>query len=226
MRKSILKIHLADEEMEMVSRYGCRKVSYMSLSDTDFIKKCDFVIFCDLKGNEILRNMWSLYPLENQVEYTTMWQGGSDGNFPLIAVVCQLYHSIMQFRNERFISDSLFCYKKINFNMAENELQIIKYGLELLKGEISVVDYIRKLNIYSERADACYFDTAAVILSEYPWNYSPNRKSAKAIEKICVAWDEMKVCLGNSKRWNDLHKIAYKIHNEPGVILLEGRYQK
>lgn len=69
MRDRLLKFHVDTKTYESVQASGCDKVHFISKSDDLPIKKMDFIVFTDNKGNEQLRNFWELSG--NTIHYTS-----------------------------------------------------------------------------------------------------------------------------------------------------------
>lgn len=213
MRKKILKIYITKEEMKIVKSYGCHKISYMKKSDEMPVKQCDFVIFTD-EESEFLRNIWEIS--DKELEYTSLCPPNNKSqNFSLTVVVTLLYESIMHLRHGAAVRKRLLSKIKFPLEMVENELEMIRISVLLLEEKIGIEDYQKKLESCSQRLEDYSFESAVLILQKYGWNYIPDEKRIKAIEKIKAAACEMEACLRNSKRWEEIHKIAYKIHNEP-----------
>ena len=217
MREKILKIYITKEEMKIVKLYGCHKISYMKKSDEMPVKQCDFVIFTD-EESEFLRNIWEVS--DKEIEYTSLWppKGGSQ-DFSLIVVITLLYESIMHLRHGAAVRKRLLSKKGFPLEKVENELEMIRISLLLLEEKINIADYRKKLKDCSQKIEDYAFESAVIILQEYIWNYTPSEERIKAIEKIKAAVCEIETCLKDSKQWEKISRIAYRIHNDAGKII-------
>lgn len=217
MRQKILKIYIEKKEMEVVKSYGCRKIPYMKKSDELPVAQCDFVIFTDGE-KEFLRNIWEIS--DKEIEYTSLWMPkGKSQDFTLIVVVTLIYESIMHLRHGTAVRKKFLSKVKFPLEMVENELEMIHINLLLLEEKINIADYRKKLRDCSQKIENYPFESAVLILKEYIWYYVPNEERTKAIEKIKAAVCKMEACLTDSRRWEEISKIAYGIHNEAGKIL-------
>ena len=217
MRQKILKIYIEKKEMEIVKSYGCRKIPYMKKSDELPATQCDFIIFTDGE-KEFLRNIWNIS--DKEIEYTTLWTPkGESQDFSLIVVITLLYESIMHLRHGAAVRKKFLSKEKFPLEMVKNELEMIHINLLLLEEKINIADYRKKLKDCSQRIENYPFESAVIILQEYTWQYILDEERTKIIQKIKVAVCEMESCLKDSKRWEEISKIAYGIHNEAGKIL-------
>lgn len=215
MRDKILKIYVTEENLEIARKYGCKEISFYKKSDNLDIKKYDFVIFSDEQGNEVLRNLWEIK--ENHIHYTTGWMGNSD-NFPCIVIIANLYESIMHLRLETYVEQKFFR-KSLAVDMVKRELDIIKLCIQLLEGTIDITSYRKELHFLAAQLENYPFESSAAILKQYPLIYENTPESRNAINKIKTAIEEIQECLNNPKKWEQISRIAYRIHNEPTAIL-------
>lgn len=205
MRDRLLKFHVDTKTYESVQASGCDKVHFISKSDDLPIKKMDFIVFTDNKGNEQLRNFWELSG--NTIHYTSdMLNGCKD--FTLAVVLTNLYECIMQLRHGTYTEK-----KQIH-----HEVQLITLCLELLDEHISITQFIEELCYLTAEDENYWFKSSAVILKQYAWCIKPNEQVQKSIEKIRLAVSEINGCLNNKKDWHNIHRLAYSVHNEPAAI--------
>lgn len=215
MRNEILKIYVNQENFKIAKECGCKEITFYKRSDNLDVKKCDFVIFSDEQGNEVLRNLWEIK--EDCIHYTTGWMGHSD-NFPLIVIITNLYESIMHLRHETHTEKKLFT-KTFAIDMIKKEVAITKLCVQLLEGNIDTASYIKKLYFLTSQLEDYPLESSCAILKEYSLMYKATLKSERAIDKIHTAIDEMEECLANPKNQDNISRIAYRIHNEPTTIL-------
>lgn len=217
MRDTILKLYVDADNYKLVQESPCNIVEFIRLSDIQPIRKMDFIIFADNNGNETLRNMWEL--TNNHVHYTSLIKTSNhtSDDFPLIVVLTNLYESIMHLRHGAF-TEQKFIMKHFPIDMVRREVRMIELCIDLLDEAINVNQFIEKLNAVTFDDNTYVFESSSLILKSYLWHYERNETIKESIEKLRLAATEMNRCISDKKKWRDIWRLAYEIHNEPAAI--------
>lgn len=216
----MLKIYVSPEYYETVKECSSRNIPFIRLSDSQPVKQMDFVVFTDFQGNETMRNMLEING--NKVFYTDCLNTSHTGEFPLTAVLTNLYQSILHIRHGAYTDHKIFL-NKFPIDMVRHELCIIRLCTDLLGEMIDIKQFTAQLETLTlEDENYCFVSTKA-IMEQYLWEYKQNELSKKALNQIRQGIAEMEQCLENKKEWRNIWRIAYGIHNAPASIFYSVR---
>ncbi|MDE7307586.1 MAG: hypothetical protein K2N61_02835 [Lachnospiraceae bacterium] len=218
MRQEILKIYVDKKEMETIKSCDYCEISYIKRSDELPVKKGDFVVFTDGES-EFIRQLLKIS--DKKILYTSLWTpAGGSQQHSLVIVMTLLYQSIINLRYSEIIHKEFYLDTQFfSLEQVENELEMIRISMLLLEKKIGITEYIKELEFYSEIAEDCRCESAALILKQSMWNCTLSKEQTKAVNRIKAAMYEMEACLKNPKEWGKISRIAYRIHNEPDEIM-------
>jgi hypothetical protein len=194
----------------------CYKIPYIDATEIEFPTRFDYILICDISGNEVIRNF--LKAEGKKLEYTSCFHGDKCKDIPLTIIMEFLYQSIMWIRHDTYIEKRLFSHRHFPAQRLEREIHFINSILELCEGKINMENFINILEQYKNNTDDFLFLSAFDILDKYTWQFELTDIRKEKIELIKNSLDEIINLLKHKSKWKEIYKVGYRIHNEPYFI--------
>lgn len=207
---------VSDAAFQDALLFQSHKIPYINSTEIDLLPKFDFIIISDKEGYEIIRNFINI---ERKVlEYTSCFNGDKCNNITLTVIMALLYHSIMWIRHGTYTERKLFSLKNFPVERLKREVHFIDSILKLCEGKIKMTNFINILELYIDNADDFPYISAVGILDKYTWQFELTDIRKEKIELIKSSLDKIIDLLKSKSTWKEIHKVGYKIHNEPFFI--------
>lgn len=238
MRDSLLKVYVDRANFEIANTYGSREITYLSKSDEFEIAPFDFIVIEDVSrrrsikerkeafdcnaenaSGQILRNCCKISG--NHLSYTSILPSFTAEDIALHAVAANLYESIQHIRLGVPEKGTRFG-EKFPFDLVERELEIIKLCVCLLEGNINVKAFQKAMEKSSKLTDNYFLESTNAILTEYLWKFKGSEVSETALNHIKSVATQMENIIKNKTGLERIWKLAYKIHNEPKNVWIDG----
>lgn len=214
MHEDVAVFYVNTKDYETACNCGSTEISvqHMENYSTD-IEKMDFILIYN-NDNYILKNFWKLDG--NKLLYTSCFAGNRT-NIPLQAVSILCYESIMHIRHGAYTNKSFFL-KNFPLKNTEYNIKIILNCIDLIEGVIQPDFFMQQLVVLEQNTQDFYFKSTNAVIKKYGWNCQCSKDQQKAAEKIRQECYNMADMLKNKRKWKNIWKTAYNIHNLPSLL--------